>query len=178
MTRNDTLTNFTRYGWRTPGVYTDPTSYDGTKLRVVGSTDFAGGPPKPYGKSSTVEDPWKSAKRCVPALDFRYPDFFSESNPDSGRYLQIFGSYLGYDIHVYFQKKIATTSTNVLLTTRCIEVSECQGYGNPQGYLARVRRGRGKGMIFETPGIPLPLWRGIGVWVSDIFYEIFDFFGQ
>ena len=26
-------------------MYTDPTSYDGTKLRVVGSTDFAGGPP-------------------------------------------------------------------------------------------------------------------------------------
>ena len=46
--------------------------------------------------------------------------------------------------------------------------SECQGYGNPQGYLAGVCRGRGKGMIFETPGIPLPLWgyRGMrGVWV-------------
>ena len=43
--RNDTLTNSTRYGRRTPGVYTDPTSYDGTKFRVVGSTYFAGGHP-------------------------------------------------------------------------------------------------------------------------------------
>ena len=41
--------------------------------------------------------------------------------------------------------------------------SECQGYGNPQGYIAGVRRGRGRGMIFETPGIPLPLWGGIRV---------------
>ena len=37
-------------------------------------------------------------------------------------------------------------------------ISECQGYGNPQRYIAGVRRGRGRGMIFETPGIPLPLW--------------------
>ena len=54
------------------------------------------------------QDPWKSPKRCVPALDFRYPDFFSESNPDSGRYLQIFGSYPGYDI--YLQKNTYTTN--------------------------------------------------------------------
>ena len=40
--------------------------------------------------------------------------------------------------------------------------SEQQGYGNPQGYRAGVCRGKGKGMIFETPGKPLPLVRGYG----------------
>ena len=52
-------------------------------------------------------------------------------------------------------------------------ISECQGYGNPQGYIAGVRRGRGRGMIFETPGIPLPLWGGIRVWEG---YEYLIFF--
>ena len=51
--------------------------------------------------------------------------------------------------------------------------SECQGYGNPQGYIAGVRRGRGRGMIFETPGIPLPLLGGIRVWEG---YEYLIFF--
>ena len=57
--KSDTLTNSTRYGRRTPGVYTDPTSYDGTKLRVVGSTDFAGGPPlhENEPKMATVNNP-------------------------------------------------------------------------------------------------------------------------
>ena len=35
--------NITRYGRRTPSTYTDPMSSDGMQLRVVGSTDFAGG---------------------------------------------------------------------------------------------------------------------------------------
>jgi hypothetical protein len=50
--------------------------------------------------------------------------------------------------------------------------SECQGYGNPWGYREGVCRGRGKGMIFETPVKPLPLWRGMGVQISDIFIFI------
>ena len=37
-------------------------------------------------------------KRCVLALDFRYPDFFAEFYPDSGGYLEIFGPYPDYDI--------------------------------------------------------------------------------
>lgn len=40
--------NLTRYERRTPSTYTDPTSSDGTK-GVVGSTDFAGGPPLTLG---------------------------------------------------------------------------------------------------------------------------------
>jgi hypothetical protein len=39
------MTNYTKYRSRTPTAYTDPMCNDGTKLRVVGSTDFAGGPP-------------------------------------------------------------------------------------------------------------------------------------
>ena len=34
------------------------------------------------------EDPWKSPRRCVLALDFRYPDFFSEFYPDYDIYLK------------------------------------------------------------------------------------------
>ena len=47
----------------------------------------------------TAQDTWKSPKRCVLALDFRYPDFFSEFYPDSGGYLEIFDPYPDYDIY-------------------------------------------------------------------------------
>ena len=50
------------------------------------------------------EDPWKSPKRCVPALDFPYLDFFPEFYPNSGRYPKIFGPYPDSDI--YLKKKI------------------------------------------------------------------------
>ena len=50
----------------------------------------------------TPESPPKPL-RCVLALDFGYPDFFSEFYPDSGGYLEIFGPYPEYDIP---QKKI------------------------------------------------------------------------
>ena len=46
------------------------------------------------------EDPRKSPKRCVPTLDFPYPDFFPEFYPDFGRYPKIFGPYPDSDIHL------------------------------------------------------------------------------
>ena len=54
------------------------------------------------------QDPRKSPKRCVPALDFPYPDYFSEFYPDSGRYLLIFGPYPDSDI--YLKKEVLDIS--------------------------------------------------------------------
>ena len=51
-------------------------------------------------------------------------------------------------------------------------ISEWQGYGNTQGYRAGVCRGRGKGMMFETPRKPLPLW-GYGGYKYLIFLLIY-----
>jgi hypothetical protein len=42
-------------------------------------------------------------------------------------------------------------------------VENDRGYENPPGYSPGVSEGRGKGMYFATPSVPLPLWGVPGV---------------